>query len=131
MSRYLELPDSWGPRLSNQAETGMGYQTASVTLRDGRIFEDVLIIGGTVAEVRGFEEIPFSVDELSDITVTHRKWHFVNETFCSTRALCLCQPPNQALELTASSLASKLDMATTFLMHATCSLTRPSLSLSR
>jgi hypothetical protein len=76
MGRYLELPDSWGPRLSNQAETGMGYQTASVTLRDGRIFEDVLIIGGTVAEVRGFEEIPFSVDELSDITVTHRKWAF-------------------------------------------------------
>ncbi len=76
MSRYLELSDSWGPRLSNQAETGMRYQTASVTLRDGRIFEDVLIIGGTVAEVRGFEEIPFSVDELSDITVTHRKWAF-------------------------------------------------------
>lgn len=30
MSGYLQLPDRWAPRLVNQGETGMGYQTASV-----------------------------------------------------------------------------------------------------
>jgi hypothetical protein len=54
----------------------MGYQTASITLRDGRVIEDVLIVGGTIAEVRGCETIPFSAEDISDITVTHRKWEF-------------------------------------------------------
>jgi hypothetical protein len=54
----------------------MGYQTAAVTLRDGRVIEDVLIIGGTISEVRGHETIPFSAEDISDITVTHRKWAF-------------------------------------------------------
>ena len=76
MSGYVQLPDRWAPRLVNQAETGMGYQTASVTLSDGRIFPDVLIVGGMITEVRGHDDIPFSADQISDITVTHRKWAF-------------------------------------------------------
>jgi hypothetical protein len=76
MSGYLQLPDSWAPRLVNQAETDMGYQTASVTVSDGRIFPDVLIVGGMITEVRGHDDIPFSADQISDITVTHRKWAF-------------------------------------------------------
>jgi hypothetical protein len=54
----------------------MGYQTGSVTLRDGSIIEDVLIVGGTITEVRGHDGIPFSAEDISDITVTHRKWNF-------------------------------------------------------
>jgi len=54
----------------------MGYQTAAITLRDGRVIEDVLIVGGTIAEVRGHDSIPFSAGDISDITVTHRKWEF-------------------------------------------------------
>lgn len=76
MRGYLQVPDRWAPRLVNQAETGMVYQTASVTLSDGRIFPDVLIVGDTITEVRGYADIPFSADQISDITVTHRKWAF-------------------------------------------------------
>ena len=76
MTTRLELPPEWAPRLTSQPETGMGYQTAAVTLRDGRVIEDVLIIGGTISEVRGHETIPFSAEDISDITVTHRKWAF-------------------------------------------------------
>ena len=54
----------------------MGYQTASVGLCDGRIIEDVLIVGGIITEVRGYDSIPFSADEISNIRVTHRKWEF-------------------------------------------------------
>jgi hypothetical protein len=32
----------------------MGYQTATVSLRDGRLIEEVLIVGGTITEVRGW-----------------------------------------------------------------------------
>jgi hypothetical protein len=42
-----------------------------VTLQDGRLVEDVLIVGGIITEVRGYESIPFSAKDISDITVTH------------------------------------------------------------
>jgi hypothetical protein len=38
--------------------------------------EDVLIVGGTIAEVRGYDSIPFSAEDISDIIVTRRKWEF-------------------------------------------------------
>ena len=76
MPTHLELPDKWASSLLKQGETGMGYQTASITLRDGRVIDDVLIIGDTVAEVRGCDTIPFSVEDISDIKVTHQKWKF-------------------------------------------------------
>ena len=36
-----------GAMLVRQSETGMGYQTASITLEDGRVIDDVLVVGGT------------------------------------------------------------------------------------
>jgi hypothetical protein len=71
-----ELPDKWAPCLLRKGKTGMGYQTASITLEDDRVIDDVLIVGSTIAEVRGYDTIPFSVDEISDIRVTHRKCEF-------------------------------------------------------
>jgi hypothetical protein len=76
MAVKRELPHKWAPCLLRQGETGMGYQATSITLKDGRVIEDVLIVGGTIAEVRGYDTIPFSVDEISDIRVTHSKWAF-------------------------------------------------------
>ena len=76
MGTQLQLPEKWAPRLVSQRETGLGYQTASIILRDGRVIEDVLIVGGIIAEVRGCDSIPFSAEDISDITVTHRKWDF-------------------------------------------------------
>ena len=76
MAVNLELPDKWAPCLLKQGETGMGYQTAAITLRDGSVIEDVLIVGGTITEVRGYNTIPFSAEDISEIIVTHRKWAF-------------------------------------------------------
>jgi hypothetical protein len=76
MSTHLQLPEKWAPWLLAQPETGMGYQTAAITLRDGSVIEDALIVGGTITEIRGYDTIPFSAVDISDITVTHRKWAF-------------------------------------------------------
>jgi hypothetical protein len=54
----------------------MGYQTASITLQDGRIIDDVLIVGGTIAEVRGCDTIPFAAEDICDIRVTRQQWEF-------------------------------------------------------
>jgi len=55
----------------------MDYQIVAVTLRDGRVVEDVAIVHHSlVAEVQGHADIPVDRTEITDITVTHRKWDF-------------------------------------------------------
>jgi hypothetical protein len=72
---YPELPDHVRDFLITKPETGMGYQTGSVVLRDGRRFDDVLFVQGTlVTEARGFESLPFDPAEIEGIEITHCKW---------------------------------------------------------
>ena len=67
----LQLSDRWGPRLVNQPETGMGYQIATIILRDGRRFHKALIVEGLITEIKNVEGIPFTEAEIEDIVVTH------------------------------------------------------------
>lgn len=69
----LALSDKWAPILVAQPETGMGYQIATVVLRDGTQIDQVTIVGGIVTEIAGNKEIPFSEDEIVEIRVTHGK----------------------------------------------------------
>ncbi len=75
----LQLSDKWGPKLVSQRETGMGYQVASITLKDGTRYDQALIEGGYVTRIRGLKTIPFSEDQIADIVVTHDKWSFAAE----------------------------------------------------
>lgn len=75
----LALSAKWAPKLVAQPETGMEYQIASVILKDGRRFDQVVIVGGYLTRVKGMKEIPFSEDEIADIVVTHDKWDFNEE----------------------------------------------------
>lgn len=67
----LRLSDKWAPILNAQPETGMGYQVASVSLKDGRQFNDVLIAGGIVNRVGDQTDVPFGDDDIQRIVVTH------------------------------------------------------------
>ena len=72
----LKLSDKWAPKLIAQGETGMDYQIVSVVLKDGRRFDQAVIVGGTIGRIRGMQGIPFTEDEIADIIVTHDKWDF-------------------------------------------------------
>ena len=67
----LELSQKWAAVLLAQPETGMGYQIASVVLKDGKRFERVTIVGGIITEIAGKKDIPFCEDEIAEILVTH------------------------------------------------------------
>lgn len=67
----LKLSDKWAPVLRGQPETGMGYQICTVILCDGRHIERVVIVDGTVTEVAGDRDVPFTNDQIVDIRVTH------------------------------------------------------------
>ena len=75
------LPEPWSKFLLGQPETGMDYQIVAVTLRDGRVVEDVAIVHHSlVAEVRGHTDIPFNPADIIGIQITHRKWDFQQST---------------------------------------------------
>ena len=75
------LPERWSKFLLAQPETGMDYQVVTVTLRDGRVIEDVAVVHHSVASrVRGHADIPFDPADIRHIEVTHRKWDFTHES---------------------------------------------------
>jgi len=79
MNKPIALSKAWTTYLSSLPETGMGYQVASVSLTDGRKFDQVVIDSGCVTRIRGYEEIPFAESEIAEIKLTHDKWNWKEE----------------------------------------------------
>ena len=69
----IHLSAKWAKDLVSQPESGMGYQIVTVILRDGRYFEKVSIVGGTIARVDGYSDIPFEEPDIEKIVVTHEQ----------------------------------------------------------
>jgi hypothetical protein len=75
----LRLSERWAPILDAQPETGMGYQIATIVLRNGQKFRQALIDSGYVIKIRGISGIPFEDSDIAEILVTHEKWDFSHE----------------------------------------------------
>jgi hypothetical protein len=54
----------------------MGYQIASIVLKDGRKYDQAVIAGGIVTKIWNIDDIPFREDDIDQIIVTHAKWDF-------------------------------------------------------
>ncbi len=72
----LKLSDKWIDFLMSHKETGMGYHIVSVILRDGRRYDRVVVDGGYITQVKGYDDIPFSEEDIVDIIITHDRWDF-------------------------------------------------------
>jgi hypothetical protein len=58
----------------------MGYQVVSITLKDGRRFDQVVALDGHFTQARGYPVMPFtSQDEIARVIVTHKRWNFRKE----------------------------------------------------
>jgi hypothetical protein len=64
----------WMEIVRRLGETGMGYVIVSITLTDGRMFEQALIDSGYLTRVRGLPEVPFTENDIATITRTDAKW---------------------------------------------------------
>lgn len=73
------LSNKWGPKLVAQGETGMGYQIATIVLKDGEQFKQAVIVGRNLTRIRNMEKIPFEENDIDEIVVTHDKWDFDKE----------------------------------------------------
>ena len=87
MKAIVPIPVEFFEPLKRAGETGIGYQVVSVELRDGRRFEQVATSEGCFIEVRGYEEIPFSTDEVVSVRVNHRRWNFRDRSDAKVRAV--------------------------------------------
>lgn len=68
----LILPEELVERVASQGETKMGgFHTGKVILHDGRTFIVEVDNATYLFHVEGYERVPFSVDEIADIIVTH------------------------------------------------------------
>jgi hypothetical protein len=77
---FIQLSKKWAPILLAQGETGMDYYVVSVILRDGRKFDQVIIVSNYITKVRGHKDIPFQESDIMDIKVTHDKWDWRTES---------------------------------------------------
>ena len=63
--------------LLDQPETTDDLHVVSVTLKDGRVFDDVAISHcSLIAAVRGYSHVPFDAKDVTELRVTHRRWGF-------------------------------------------------------
>jgi hypothetical protein len=72
----IELSPRWALELATKPETGIGYQVVSIVLKDGKKFDQVVIVEGRITRIRGLGDIPFSEEQIAQIILTHDKWDF-------------------------------------------------------
>lgn len=72
----IELSKKFIGELMSKPETGMGYQIVSVVLKNGKCFDQVVVVEGRITQVRTYGDIPFTADEIAEIILTHDKWNF-------------------------------------------------------
>jgi hypothetical protein len=70
----IKLSDKWSKIFISYPETGMDYQIANIILKDGRCYNQAVIIGGTITQIRNITSIPFQEEDIIDIIITHEKW---------------------------------------------------------
>jgi hypothetical protein len=62
-----------GPR-SVDGGTGMGYQIASIYLKNGQRYDQVMAVEGRITSIKDDPNIPFTEADIERIVVTHNKW---------------------------------------------------------
>lgn len=68
MKFKYRLPDDWIARVAGMEEFANGAMQVTVRLKNGREVPGVLISDGIyLVATRGFKDLPFGVDEVSDI----------------------------------------------------------------
>ena len=60
----MKIPDKFTKQLMEAGETGMGYLVVNIVLKDGRQINQVAIVDGRIAQIRGMDKIPFKEDDI-------------------------------------------------------------------
>jgi len=67
MENKLKLNDEYIDYLSNQPEQGMGYQIVDITLKNGRVLNDRIVINSSYLKLNDSEQI--NLDDIVKIEI--------------------------------------------------------------
>ena len=67
---------SWADTVRHLGETGMGYTVVSITLKDGRTFNQAVIDTGYLCRIRGLFDVPFAEEDIVEIKQTNATWNW-------------------------------------------------------
>jgi len=73
MKRMVPIPIESAKRLKAEKEAGPGYRFVSVRLKDGRYFETAVASEGCIIQVGGYEDLPFTSQEVESVMVTEKR----------------------------------------------------------
>lgn len=90
MNCLFPVPKDCLDHLKQTGETGAGYQIVSVELKDGTRFDQAVVSEGCIIDVRGFNHIPFSPDEIAWVSVNHKRWNFRDGSDSRLKARAAC-----------------------------------------
>jgi hypothetical protein len=90
MKCLFPVPHQCLADLKQSAETGVGYQIVSVELKDGRCFDQAVVSEGCIIEVRGYNQIPFSPDDVLSVSLNHKRWNFRDGSDSRRKARAAC-----------------------------------------
>jgi hypothetical protein len=76
MKRLVPIPREHADLLKRHRETGPGYHVVSVTLKNGKHFDQVVTSEGCVIHVRGHKDVPFAPDDVATVGVNSQPWNF-------------------------------------------------------
>jgi hypothetical protein len=76
MKCLVPIPPESVDHLRREKETGIGYQIVSVSLKDGRCFDQVVASEGCIIQIRGYAVVPFAPEEVVSVCVNHKIWNF-------------------------------------------------------
>ena len=60
----IPLSKKWLAELLTKPETGMDYQVVSIILNDNRRFDQVVVSGGYITQIKGLQGIPFTEQDI-------------------------------------------------------------------
>jgi hypothetical protein len=74
--KLFPVPQDSAAKLKKEKDAGLGYQFVSVKLKDGRCFEQAVASEGFIIQVKGHKDVPFTPEEIENVTVTGKRWNF-------------------------------------------------------
>ncbi len=76
MKKLVPIPQESLERLKNLESSEFGYRFVSVTLKDGRHFDQAVESEGCIIQVKGQRTIPFTEFDIESVEASNRPWNF-------------------------------------------------------
>jgi hypothetical protein len=80
MKKFVPIPPESLKHLQEGQETELSYRFVAVRLKDGRHFEPVVESEGHIIQVKNYESIPFTEDDVELVEASSKRWNFRRRT---------------------------------------------------